>query len=162
MGVRRGAKRAFSPLEIETKNENFLEKLKLAAQFRSVYLILEMAVYVPVWHSHCTQARFIVLVLCTVMMLWCYAVMSLQVTPVRSYACRGRWSNLRAVCSTVGLYCVTTTWQQIFIGSLQVTVESVLPHVTVEKHTFWQVYCSERVTADSGSNAFLYCVKSTN
>jgi len=48
MGVRRGAKRAFSPLEIETKNENFLEKLKLAAQFRSVYLILEMAVYVPV------------------------------------------------------------------------------------------------------------------
>jgi len=32
--------------------------------------------------------------------------------------------------SRVGLYCVTTTWQQIFIGSLQVTVESVLPHVT--------------------------------
>jgi len=29
-----GGKRAFAPpLEIETKNENFLEKLKLAAQF---------------------------------------------------------------------------------------------------------------------------------
>jgi len=50
MGVRRGgAKRAFaSPLEIETKKENFLEKLKLAAQFRSSDLILAMAVYVPV------------------------------------------------------------------------------------------------------------------
>ena len=92
------------------------------------------------------------------MMLWCYAVMSLQITPVRSCACRGRWSNLRAVCSTVGLYCVITTCQQIFIGSLQVTVESVLPHVTVEKHTFWQVYCSERVTVDSGKQRiFILC-----
>jgi len=47
-------------------------------------------------------------------LFWCYALMSLQFTPVRSYACGGRWSNLRAVCSTVGLYCVTITWQQIF------------------------------------------------
>ena len=121
-----------------------------------------MAIYVPVWHSHCTQAKFTVLVLCTAMMLWCHAVMSLQITPVRSYACRGRWSNLRAVCSTLGLYCVTTTWQQIFIGSLQVTIESVLPfpHVTVEKHTFWQVHCSERVTVDSGKQRiFILCKK---
>jgi len=120
-----------------TKNEIFLEELKLAAQFRSIGLSLAVADFVPVWHSHCTQAKSTVLVLCTVMMLWCYAVMSLQITPVRSYASKGRWSNMRAVCSTVGLYCVTTTWQQIFIGSLQVTLESVLPHVTVEKHTFW-------------------------
>jgi len=85
--------------------------------------------------------------------------MSLQITPVRSYASKGRWSNLRAVCSTVGLYCVTTTWQQIFIGSLQVTIESVLPHVTVEKHTFWQVYCSERVTVDSGKQRIIILCK---
>jgi len=47
MGVRRGAKRAFIclPLEIETEYENFLEKLKSAAQF---HLILAMAVYLPV------------------------------------------------------------------------------------------------------------------
>ena len=54
-----------TPLEIETENENFLEKMKSAAQFQSVDLILPVAVYLPVWHSHCTQARFTVLVLCT-------------------------------------------------------------------------------------------------
>jgi len=58
---------------------------------------------------------------------------------------------LRAVCSTVGLYCVTITWQQIFKGSLQVTVESVLPHVTVETYTSGQVYFSERLAVDSGT-----------
>jgi len=76
--------------------------------------------------------------------------MSLLFIPVHSCAYRGRWSNLRAVCSTVGLYCITITWQQIFKCSLQVTVESVLLHVTVEKYTSGQAYCSERVTADSG------------
>jgi len=39
-------------------------------------------------------------------LFWYYALMSLQITPVRSYVCRGRWSNLRAVCS-VCLYCTT-------------------------------------------------------
>jgi len=33
----------------------------------------------------------------------------------------------------VGLYCVTITWQQIFKASLQIIVEGVLPHVTVER-----------------------------
>jgi len=33
---------------------------------------------------------------------------------------------------TVGLYCVTITWQQIFKGSLQVMVVGVLPHMKVE------------------------------
>ena len=65
MGVRRGAKRAFSALEIETKNEECLEKLESAAQFRSLDLMLAIAVYLPVWDSHCTQSRFTVLVLCT-------------------------------------------------------------------------------------------------
>jgi len=36
---------------------------------------------------------------------------------------------LRADCSTVGLYCVTITWQQIVKGSLQVAEEGVLQHV---------------------------------
>jgi len=86
--------------------------------------------------------------------------MSLYIIPVRSYACRGRWSNLRAVYSTVGLYCLTITWQQIFKRSLQVTVESVLLHVIVEKHTSWQVNCSERVTVDSGKPCvFILCKK---
>jgi len=46
--------------------------------------------------------------------------MSLQFTYVGSFACRGRLRSLRGDCSTVGLYCVTITWQQIFKGLLQV------------------------------------------
>jgi len=42
------------------------------------------------------------------------------------------WRNLRSDSSTVGIYCVTVTWQQILKGSLQVTVVGFLPHVTVE------------------------------
>jgi len=43
------AKLAFAPpLKIETKNENSLDKLKSAAQFRSIDLILATAVYSPV------------------------------------------------------------------------------------------------------------------
>jgi len=48
MGVRRGGKTGIFPPEIETKNEKFLEKLKAATQFRSIDLILAMAVYLPV------------------------------------------------------------------------------------------------------------------
>jgi len=36
-------------------------------------------------------------------------------------------------CSTVGLSCVTTTWQRTFMSSLQVTVGDVLPRVSVER-----------------------------
>jgi len=45
-----GEKSVVAPprLEIETKKENFLEKLKSAAQFRSIGLILAMVSYVPV------------------------------------------------------------------------------------------------------------------
>jgi len=39
---------------------------------------------------------------------------------------------MRADLSFVDLYCFTITWQQIFKGSLQVTVEGVLLHVTVQ------------------------------
>ena len=47
-------------------------------------------------------------------MLWCHAVMSLQFTCVRPFACRGRLENCPADCSTIGLYCVRITWQQMF------------------------------------------------
>jgi len=49
-----------------------------------------------------------------------------------SIACRGGLQNLRADCSTSGLYGVTIAWQQIFKCSLEVKEEGVLPHVTVE------------------------------
>ena len=47
-------------LEIATKNQNYLESLTSAAQFRLIDLFLAMTVYLPVWHSHCTRARFTV------------------------------------------------------------------------------------------------------
>jgi len=50
------------------------------------------------------------------------AVMNLQFTRVRSFACEDRLRNLLADCSTVGFDCVTITWQQIFKGSLHVTI----------------------------------------
>jgi len=39
----------------------------------------------------------------------------------------------RADCSTVGLYCVTITWQQICKGSLYIVVAGVLLHETAER-----------------------------
>jgi len=52
---------------------------------------------------------------------------------LHSLACRGRLQNFRAVCSSIGLYCVTIIWQQILKARLQVTVVGVLLHVTVER-----------------------------
>ena len=49
-------------------------------------------------------------------------MLSLQFIHIRSFACRGRLRNLRAVGSIVGLYCVTITWQKILKARLQVTV----------------------------------------
>jgi len=55
--------------------------------------------------------------------------MSLQFIYVPSFACRGGLRKSRADCSTVGLYWVTITWQQIFKSSLA----GVLLHETVER-----------------------------
>ena len=55
-------------------------------------------------------------------LFWFHAVMSLQFTHVPSFACIGRLRNLRADCSTIGLYCETITLQQIFKSSHQVVV----------------------------------------
>jgi len=44
-----GEKRAFT-LEIGTKNQRFLENLTLAAESRSIHLIVAMTVYMPVGH----------------------------------------------------------------------------------------------------------------
>jgi len=41
--------------------------------------------------------------------------------------CKGKLRNLRADCSTFGLYCVTLSWQRILTCSLQITVVGVLP-----------------------------------
>jgi len=63
----------------------------------------------------------------------------------------------------VGRYCVTITWQQTFKGSLvQIMVEGVLLHVTVERRHLG-MYCSETVSAHSGkARRFILCEKSMN
>jgi len=85
--------------------------------------------------------------------------MSLQFTHVPSFACRGGLRKSRADCSTVGLCCVTITWQQICKGSLYIR---------------WQTFCCMRLLnagilagnaarqwhADSGKPlAFILCEK---
>jgi len=57
--------------------------------------------------------------------------MSLQFTHVPSFACRGGLQKSREDFSTVGLCCVTITWQQIFKSLLYITVAGVLFHETV-------------------------------
>ena len=39
-----------------------------------------------------------------------------------SALCRGRLRNLLPDCSTLGVYCLTTTWQQILESSIQVMI----------------------------------------
>jgi len=113
------------PLEIGTKNQKFLEKLKSAVYFRVINLILAMTVYLPIWHSHCTRTRFTVLV-------WCSDEFGIHSCPLlclqmqvaklasRLFHC---WSLL---CNN------TVSWQLIFKGLLQVTVADILSHLAVE------------------------------
>jgi len=46
---------------------------------------------------------------------------------IRSFGYKCRLRNSAANDSTIGLCCVTMTWQQIFKGALQVAVVTVLP-----------------------------------
>jgi len=65
MGVRRGETGICLPLENGTRNQKFLENLTSAAWFELIYLFLAMTVYLLVWHSHCTRARFTALASCS-------------------------------------------------------------------------------------------------
>jgi len=47
MGVRSGGKGHFTSMEIGTKNQNFVENLTSAAQFRIIDLFLAVTVYLP-------------------------------------------------------------------------------------------------------------------
>ena len=62
MGGRRERTSICPPLEIGTKNQNFIENLTSATQLGLIDLIIAMTVYFPVRHSHCTRSRFTVLV----------------------------------------------------------------------------------------------------
>jgi len=85
-------------LEIEPKNQNFLEnmKSKSLAQFRLNDLFLGMTVFLPVRYSHCTRARFTVLVSCS-------RELAVHLGSIG-------WPNLGADSTAVDFYCVITTW----------------------------------------------------
>jgi len=109
-----------------------LENLKTAVHFRLISLILAIAVYLPVRHTAQEIGS----------LYWCHEVVSLPFTHICYFACRCRLQSLWADCSIVTLYCITITWLQIFKGS--VTVEGVLPHVTVERRHLWQKIVGRR------------------
>jgi len=76
MGVRKG-ETGISPLEIETKHQDFLENMKLVAQFQSIDYIFAMPLYFP-YDTHTAQQPS--------SLFWCHAVISLQFTRVHSQA----------------------------------------------------------------------------
>jgi len=88
-------------------------------------------------------------------------MVSLQFTHVPSLACRGRLRKFGADCSTVGLHCVTTTWQQILTRSLHLTVTGqafcymrLLNADILAGNAVW-----ERLLI-AVNQVYLYCVKS--
>ena len=86
--------------------------------------------------------------------------MSLQFAHVPSFACRGGLRKSRADCSTVGLYCVTTTWQQIFKSSLYITVAGVFCYMRLLNVHILAGNAARQWHTDSGKpRAFLLCEK---
>jgi len=95
-----------------------------------VELILATAVHFLVWHSHCTGAKFTVLVSCRDELLTVHSCPLLWL--------QRQIAKLGKEFSIIDLYCVTITWQQIFKRSLQVAAIGILPPVTVEHwHLGW-------------------------
>ena len=81
-----------TPLEIGAKDQKFLENLKWEAYFQLIGVILALTVYLPVWHSHCTRARFTILASCN-------DEFAFQSCPLFFY--RGRLRNWQANCFIV-------------------------------------------------------------
>ena len=91
------------PLVIGTKNQKFLEKPEVSKS-------------IPInCFNACNDSLFvgITLILHKIQVHCSDVVMSSHFTHVRYFDCRDRFRNVRAYCSTVGLYCVTITWQQV-------------------------------------------------
>jgi len=120
-----GAKRAFAPWKLGLRTKYFWKNLKLASKFRLIDLILAMRVLLPLLNSHCTRVRFTVIVSCSD---------ELAVHSCLLLCLQRGLRKLRADCSAVGVYCVTTTWQQIFKSSLYITVAGVLLHTVERTH----------------------------
>jgi len=63
----------------------------------------------------------------------CFGVMHYAVMSLSAPCLQVQVAKLASGCFYCWSLCVTITWSQIFKGALQVTIASVLPHVTVER-----------------------------
>ena len=103
-----------------TKNQKFLENLKSVSGFRLIDLILAIKSYLPVWHSHCTRAIFVVLVWCSDKLAVYSMSTLLQFTPFSSAD-----SNATKIASAL-FYCCSSLRNNNMAtnlqGSLQVTI----------------------------------------
>ena len=115
--------------------------VKLVALFGLSDLIFAITVYLPL--IHCKRVRS------SVIQWW---------ADVCSFACKGRLRYLWAEFSAVVLCSVTITRQQIFKGSLQVTVVRLLPHVMLNAEIL-EGNAGRQWLLVAARNVVLYCVK---
>jgi len=143
MGVSRGVKAVICPsLEIGTKNQNLLENLTSAAQFRLVDLFLVMTVYQPArqltLHNR-TRARLTVLV----------SRSGERAVHSRPLLClQGQVAKLGSgLFYKWSLLCNNNMATNLLMFTSSYDIRHCLAHVTVEcKHLCRQ--CSETMTAD--------------
>jgi len=87
----------------------------IAERLCSPDLTLVLAVYLPIWHSYCTKARFTILASCSD---------EIAVHSCPLFFLQRQVAKLaRGLYYIISLYCVTITWQQIFKGLFQIMVE---------------------------------------
>ena len=115
MGVRRREQNEHSP----PGNWDWEAKISRKRKISTLILITRVNFCndsLPISHSHCTRVRLTARVTCSD---------ELAIHLTRFFACRGRLRNSGANYFTVGLFCVTITWQQIFEDALEVTVVDI-------------------------------------
>ena len=78
--VATGLRRSTGVREFLSKNQRFLEILKSAAQFRLIDLILEVTIFLPIWHPAQYPGS----------LLWCHPMISLQFTHIRVCSAKQR------------------------------------------------------------------------
>jgi len=105
MSVRREGETGIFPLEMGLRIEFFIKPDVSSSIPINVFISYHESIFTAITLNTAQDPGSL---------FWCQAMMSLQFTHVRSFVCGGRLQKLRADCSTVGLYCVTITWQRIF------------------------------------------------
>jgi len=120
-GRSQGGPNGHFPLEIGNSNQQFLENLKLAADFRLIYLINLQLQFICRYDTDTAQEPG--------SLFWCHAMMRLQFTHVRSFVSRKSYCKTWEHIVLFGFHCVRITRQKFLKRSLRVTVPDVFPHM---------------------------------